>query len=69
MANVEKTKGARGQTIIRSSGRDDSSFDKAGVTEASSMNGAREMGGSVTNLAHSLSGASAVQHVKANGSK
>ena len=57
--NVEKSSGPRGQTIVRSFGRDDSSFSK-GISDAESKNG--KAGGSVTNLSHSLTGASAVQH-------
>lgn len=57
--NVEKTKGMRGQTIVRSFGRDDSSFED-GINDAESRNG--KAGGSPTNLSHSLTGASAVQH-------
>lgn len=54
--------GARGQKIVRVSGRDDSSSGAPNGGKES-MNGAK-MGGSATNLSHSLSGASAVQHVK-----
>lgn len=61
--NVEKSKGARGQTIGRSFGRDDSSYP---VDDGQAKNG-KEMGGSTTNLGHSLSGASAVQ--RGTGSK
>lgn len=51
---TERTKGARGQTIVRSFGRDDSSMDVANSH-------GKELKGGVNNLAHSLSGASAVQ--------
>lgn len=60
MANekcVERTKGARGQTIVRSFGRDDSSMD------VPNSHG-KELKGGVNNLTHSLSGSSAVQDVK-----
>ena len=53
-STVERTKGARGQTIVRSFGRDDSSMD------IPNSHG-KELKGGVNNLAHSLSGASAVQ--------
>lgn len=59
---VERTKGPRGQVVIRSTGRDDSSYD-ANEAGDDDFKG-RKMGGSVTNLDHSLTGASAVQHVK-----
>jgi hypothetical protein len=52
--NVETSKADRGQTIVRSFGRDNSSHD------VPNSHG-KEMGGSTTNLSHSLSGASAVQ--------
>lgn len=51
MAYMKKTSAARGQTIRCDHGRDDSSFAKGMKSE--------KMGGSTTNLAHSLSGASA----------
>lgn len=51
MAYRKTMSAARGQKIIVDSGRDDSSFNKG--------NGKQNMGGSTTNLAHSLSGASA----------
>ena len=49
---MKKTSAARGQTIRVDHGRDDSSHKLDGVKPA-------KMGGSTTNLAHSLSGASA----------
>lgn len=60
-SNCQVTSGPRGQKVVRSFGRDDSSAD-VGSNEMS-MNGAK-MGGGVSNLGHSVSGASAVQHVK-----
>ncbi|MCA1458096.1 hypothetical protein I6F35_33725 [Bradyrhizobium sp. BRP22] len=51
---VERTKGARGQTIVRGFGRDDSSMDVSNAR-------GKELKGGVNNLSHSLSGASAVQ--------
>lgn len=51
---VQKTKGVRGQTVVKGFGRDDSSMDVPNSK-------GEEMGGGVNNLAHSLSGASAVQ--------
>lgn len=62
-ANCEMKSGARGQKVATSSGRDDSSY--GGTGKESFVGG--KMGGGVTNLAHSLSGAAAVQHVKAKG--
>lgn len=59
-SNVSMSKGARGQTVVRSFGRDDSSY---AVNDGEAKNG-KAMGGSTSNLAHSLSGASAVQHAK-----
>lgn len=51
---VQKSKGARGQTVVTSHGRDNSSMDVP--------NGmGKSMGGGISNLSHSLSGASAVQ--------
>jgi hypothetical protein len=49
---VQKTSAGKGQTIVTSHGRDNSSYDvpKGG-----------KMGGSTTNLSHSLSGSSSVQ--------
>lgn len=57
-SNCEVSSGARGQKIVRSTGRDDSSF---GNDE--NFKGGK-MGGSTSNLGHSLTGAGAVQHVK-----
>lgn len=57
--NCETTSGPRGQKVVRSFGRDDSSFTD-GISDDKSKNG--QAGGSPTNLSHSLSGASAVQH-------
>lgn len=54
--SVERSKAARGQTIVRSYGRDDSSMSVPGAT-------GQKIGGSVTNLSHSLSGSSAVQEL------
>lgn len=51
---VQTSKGARGQTVVKGFGRDDSSMDVPNSK-------GKEMGGGVNNLAHSLSGASAVQ--------
>jgi hypothetical protein len=51
---VQKSKGARGQTVVTSYGRDNSSME---VPNAKG----KDMGGGITNLSHSLSGASAVQ--------
>jgi hypothetical protein len=51
---VESVKGARGQTIKRGFGRDDSSMDVPNAR-------GKALGGSTTNLSHSLSGSSAVQ--------
>lgn len=57
-SNTEtREKGVRGQTIGRSFGRDDSSY---AVNDKQARDG-KKMGGSATNLSHSLSGASAVQ--------
>lgn len=49
-----------GSGMIESFGRDDSSMNVGSDKEATK---GREMGGSVTNLKHSLSGSSAVQKV------
>jgi hypothetical protein len=57
---TEKESGPRGQKIGRAFGRDDSSFK---TNEKESRNG-KSMGGGVNNLSHSISGASAQQHVK-----
>lgn len=59
----ETTAGGRGQKINRSFGRDDSSMP---LNDAQSRNGG-EMGGSTTNLSHSMTGGSAVQSVKKGG--
>lgn len=56
------TSGPRGQKVVRVFGRDDSSSG-VGISDAESKNG-RKMGGSATNIGHSINGASAVQHVK-----
>lgn len=53
-STIERSKVARG-TIVTGHGRDDSSM---------SVPKAKEAKGGVNNLAHSLSGASAVQDVK-----
>lgn len=53
-SNVDRSKAARGQTIVRSFGRDNSSMDTPNAKGG-------KMGGSTTDLSHSLSGASAVQ--------
>lgn len=60
MSKSEQSKGARGQIIKTAHGRDDSSYK---VNDKEARDG-KSMGGGVDNLAHSLSGASAVQHVK-----
>jgi hypothetical protein len=60
-ANTEIKSGPRGTKVVTSSGRDDSSCD-IGQGKESFTGG--KMGGSATNLSHSLEGASAVQHVK-----
>lgn len=57
---VETDKGARGSMIGRPFGPDDSSFP---LNDKEARNG-RKMGGSVTNVAHSLPGASANQKAK-----
>lgn len=49
---MKKTSAARGQTIRVDHGRDDSSMKSDGVKQS-------KFGGSTTNLAHSISGASA----------
>lgn len=59
-SNSGTMKGARGQTIKTATGRDDSSYP---LNDKESRQG-KEMGGSMTDVSHSLSGASAVQHVK-----
>lgn len=59
--NVDKSSGPRGQTVVRSFGRDDSSFTR-GVSNDEAKNG--KLSGSPTDLSHSLTGASAVQHVE-----
>ncbi|HWW46320.1 MAG TPA: hypothetical protein VNZ94_00575 [Xanthobacteraceae bacterium] len=51
---IEKSKAPRGQTIVRSFGRDDSSMDVANSH-------GKEMKGGTNNLSHSLTGSSAVQ--------
>lgn len=62
---THSSKGARGQTVMTGYGRDNSSMD---VPNAKG----KEMGGGISNLSHSLSGASAVQsgdwqeHILAN---
>lgn len=55
-----KESGVRGQTVHVATGKDDSSYP---VNDAEARNG-KAMGGGVDNIAHSLTGASAVQHVK-----
>jgi hypothetical protein len=54
---MERSKGARGQTIVRGFGRDDSSMDVPNAR-------GKDLKGGTNNLAHSLSGASAVQDNK-----
>ena len=56
-SNVQSVKAARGQTIKRSFGRDDSNMDVPNAM-------GKSMGGGTSNLAHSLSGSSAVQEGK-----
>jgi hypothetical protein len=46
-----------GQKLVTGTGRDDSSYK---VNDGEARNG-KKMGGGITNLSHSLSGASAVQ--------
>jgi len=58
--NTMSMSAGRGQTIKAATGRDDSSHK---VNNGEAMKG-RAMGGGVSNLAHSLSGASAVQTAK-----
>lgn len=57
--------GVRGQKVMCATGRDDSSLK---VKDGEAREG-REMRGGKDNLAHSLSGASAVQHTKGKGGK
>lgn len=59
-SNSGTMKGARGQTIKTATGRDDSSHP---LNDKESRDG-KAMGGSMTDISHSLSGSSAVQHVK-----
>ena len=63
---ITKSKAARGQTIVTSHGLDNASSMKVNDQEARM---GREMGGSTTNLSHSISGGSAVQQVKKGGGK
>jgi hypothetical protein len=58
--HCDMTAGPRGQQVVRQFGRDDSSHK---VNDGEAKNG-RKMGGSTENLGHSLTGGSAVQHVK-----
>lgn len=60
MQNSGSMKGVRGQVVKTATGRDDSSYK---VNDKEARMG-KEMGGSKTNLSHSLSGASAVQNAK-----
>lgn len=54
-SDVERSSAPRGQQILRSFGRDDSSYEVANTHGG-------KMGGSATNLSHSLTGSSAVQN-------
>jgi hypothetical protein len=60
MAYGSKEKGARGQKVVRPTGRDDSSFK---VKDKEARDG-KSMGGSTKNLGHTISGASANQKHK-----
>jgi hypothetical protein len=62
MKHVEKESGPRGQKVHTGFGRDDSSHK---VKDARGG----KMGGGVSNLAHSLSGASAVQNTAGKPNK
>lgn len=57
-SNSANTKGVRGQVVKTATGRDDSG--DAGVNDTEARDG-KKMGGSKTDLSHSLSGSSAVQ--------
>lgn len=59
-SNSGTVKGVRGQVVKTATGRDDSSYP---LNDKESRMG-KEMGGGMNDVSHSLSGASAVQHVK-----
>lgn len=63
---ITTSKASRGQKIVQSHGLDNASSMKLDDQEARM---GKEMGGSTTNLSHSLTGASAVQQVKKGGGK
>lgn len=56
----DSEKGMRGQTVQCATGRDDSSYK---LNDKEARKG-KEMGGGMSDVSHSLSGTSAVQHVK-----
>lgn len=63
--DTETSKAPRGQKLVETFGKDTASM---GVNENEARHG-RSMGGGTDNLAHSLTGASAVQHVKGKEGK